>query len=246
LAVLAIDTSHPQGAVAVFAGGDRVEATRLEGPSSHLVGIGRAVTRLLSASGSGIRDVDRVAVVIGPGSFTGLRVGLAFVKGLYAASAFDLVTITSLELLSRQARASRIARAEEDPMQVAPMIDARRDEVYAALYEARKSEEWAETVAPCAASPREFLATLPRRSTTFVGSGALRYAGEIERAFGRLAVFPGEGDQAPDVTLLCRIAMTLAPLKAEDIAPLEPLYIRPSDVKLNPLGGLRAYDRHPS
>ena len=240
--VLAVDTSHPVGAVAVSAGTEGVRSVRLESPSSHLVEIGKAVSALLAAANLEIGDIGRVAVVIGPGSFTGLRVGLAYVKGLYAAKTRDLVTMTSLELLACQAGREAPGATDKD-VAVAPMIDARRDEVYAAYYISAHAE-LAENVAPTAIAPADFLAMLPVRETIFIGSGALRYRAAVEKAFGAHALFPPEGAHAPDAALLCRLAESLIPLSAGEVATLEPFYIRPSDIKLQPLRGVRAYDRH--
>ena len=64
-------------------------------PSTHLVGLGRAVDRTLKAEGLSTGAIDRLAVVTGPGSFTGLRIGLSFAKGLHAATGVQVVTIAT-------------------------------------------------------------------------------------------------------------------------------------------------------
>ena len=81
----------------------------------------------MAAAGKKIEDLSRIALVAGPGSFTGLRIGMAFVKGIHAALGTEIVTITSLELISRALAAGR--------RRICPMIDARKNEVYTALYE---------------------------------------------------------------------------------------------------------------
>lgn len=225
--VLAVDTSHPVGAVALLGDDGRIQSIRLERAAFHLVDLTRSVGALLGSEGSRASLVDRVAIVTGPGSFTGLRIGMAFVKGLHAALGCDIVTMTSLELLARG--------VSEKGIPVAAMIDARKDEVYAACYEA----DGGERAAPRAASPAGFLASLPVRDTAFVGSGALRYRDLIAAAFGPRAAIPPERAHMPDVGLLCRVAAELAPLSREEAAVLEPFYIRPSDIKLGPLRSVR-------
>lgn len=245
--VLAIDTSHPCGSVSVRIGG-RGASVRLGRSASHLTELGRGLCALLSSAGAAIRDIDRVAIVTGPGSFTGLRVGMACVKGLYAATPFDVVVMTSLELLAR--------RAAEEGWAVSPMIDARKDEVYAALYEPAADPGGAcaedpgaapwrglvERVAPCVVSPHRHIESIERSKTVFVGTGARRYRSGIEEAFGTIACFAPEARDEPDTDLFCRLAERLTPIAPEDVVTLEPFYVRPEDVKLKPLKGVRAYD----
>ena len=230
--ILAVDTSQPRGSVALLREDGRIESVRLERSASHLVELSKTVSALLSPKRSPSLGVDRVAIVTGPGSFTGLRIGMAYVKGLYAAGGIDLVTMTSLELLARQASPAGLP--------LASMIDARKDEVYAAFY---TPGGLATSIAPRAVSPGEFLAALPLSPAVFIGSGAVRYRSDVERVFGRHARFPGENEHDPDTNLLCRLAEDLAPLAPEEVVALEPYYIRPSDVKLKPLRSVRAYDR---
>ena len=86
MVILAVDTSLQVGSVALARDGTVLGTERFDEPSSHLVALGGAVERLLAAAGLAASDVARVAVVTGPGSFTGLRIGLAFAKGLHAAT----------------------------------------------------------------------------------------------------------------------------------------------------------------
>jgi tRNA threonylcarbamoyladenosine biosynthesis protein TsaB len=225
--VLAVDTSHPVGAVALAREDGRIDSIRLERAAFHLVDLTRSVAALLDPERPGGPLIGRVAIVTGPGSFTGLRIGMAFVKGLYAALACDLVTMTSLELLARKVSGKGLP--------VAVMIDARKDEVYASYYE----EDGCEGIAPRAAAPAGFLAELPARETVFIGSGALRYRDLVAGVFGPRATIPGESDHAPDVELLCRAARDLTPLTRDEVVALEPCYIRPSDIKLKPLRSVR-------
>jgi tRNA threonylcarbamoyladenosine biosynthesis protein TsaB len=246
--VLAIDTSHSLGSASISVAG-RGESASLGGASSHLTGLGKALAALLTSAHVTIADIDRVAIVTGPGSFTGLRVGMAYVKGLYAARRFDVVVMTSLELLALQ--------AGEKGRAVSPMIDARKDEVYAALYqfapagrsgsaervEGIRAGGLVEKVAPWVVPPDRHIESIGRSSTVFVGSGASRYRARIEGVFGSTASFAAEGGDVPDTGFLCRIAETLTPIAADEVVTLEPFYVRPEDVKLKPLKGVCAYER---
>ncbi|UCH82709.1 MAG: tRNA (adenosine(37)-N6)-threonylcarbamoyltransferase complex dimerization subunit type 1 TsaB [Candidatus Latescibacterota bacterium] len=239
--ILAVDTSQPTGRVAVSTGDGYFKDLPLERPSSHLVELGRAVSQLLDEAGITIDEIDRVALVSGPGSFTGLRVGMAYVKGLHAGLATDVVAVTSLDVLAVQASRGDIP--------VAPMIDARKDEVYAALYipsdfqtdtdkqEAKSAPSLGvRQIAPAAAlPPSEFLASVGKRAAVFVGSGVVRYRSLVTERFGDRAVFAADDDHAPSLRVLCRLATTLTPLSADQTVALEPFYIRSSGAKLKPL-----------
>jgi tRNA threonylcarbamoyl adenosine modification protein YeaZ len=126
--VLSIDTSHPEGSVALAAAGVARGHRRFGASSSHLLDLGRCADELLRDNGLAVGDIERVALVKGPGSFTGLRIGLAFVKGLVAALDADVVTVGTLELLAMPLLDANQRRA------VCAMVDARKEEVYGAIY----------------------------------------------------------------------------------------------------------------
>ncbi|HET6462319.1 MAG TPA: tRNA (adenosine(37)-N6)-threonylcarbamoyltransferase complex dimerization subunit type 1 TsaB, partial [Candidatus Krumholzibacteria bacterium] len=97
---LSLDTSHPVGSVALARDGELVGSETFREPSSHLVALGHAVDQLLASTALTPAGIDRLAVVTGPGSFTGLRIGLSFAKGLHAARHIPMVTINALQLLA--------------------------------------------------------------------------------------------------------------------------------------------------
>ncbi len=230
MVTLAVDTSHATGAV-TLARDDAVLGTeRFEHPASHLVALSHAVERLLAGASLQASAVERVAIVVGPGSFTGLRIGLAFAKGLHAASGAAIVPIDSLRLLALPL----LARHER----ACAMVDARRGEVYAALYArasgaATGSDTAAahEMIAPCAQTPGTLIEALPRgreeAPAIFVGTGALASRDAI------LAAFPGARFADPPACLpstefLARIAAGMRALDEAAVRGLEPLYVRPS------------------
>lgn len=254
MTILAIDTSQPVGSITVSTGAAS-ESIVLERSSSHLLELGGAVDTLITKLGKSVRDIDRIAIVAGPGSFTGLRIGMAYIKGIYATFQPEIVVMTSLELLAVQ--------VSDRGLPVSPMIDARRDEVYAALYRpeadagtapgAGKTATTRETgsmkrrtlrtnIAPRAATPEKHLNSLDVSPTVFIGSGALKYRGEIENVFGAAAVFPDGITHRPDTELFCRIAPELTPRTRKEIIAMEPFYIRPSDAKLKRLRAVRTHD----
>jgi len=234
--VLAIDTSHPTGSVALSVDGRSKGIVRFGDGSSHLAEIGAGVDRLLAGARVGIRDVHRLALVRGPGSFTGLRIGMAFAKGLYAGLDVDMVTVSTLELLALPHLDAHKS--------VCPMVDARKGEIYAALFDQSNQDgagfPLTPQVEPCAREPKQFVEHVCRFAPLYVGSGALQYRLLVEEADGAARI--GDEDSAvPSAALLGEKASAMKPLSREAVAALEPYYIRPSDAIFKPL---KAIDRN--
>jgi len=233
MVVIALDTSHMRGSASLARDGRFVAGERFGEDATHLVGLGAAVDGILRGDGLAARDIERVALVIGPGSFTGLRIALSWVKGLHAALGVDVVTIGTLELLALPhfVRASRVCS----------MIDARRGEIYGALYETDGPESLRarELMAPRALPPQEFLDALPGSTAPalFVGTGA---AAAVELLDARGIPADARIDKDPDVypstPHLAVIAHRLTPLAHESIGALEPDYLRPPAAERFPLG----------
>jgi len=128
--VLGIDTGTPIAALGLVVDG-RIAGSISQPVTSHCASLPLAVDELLRASGLTPRDLGAIAVGIGPGSFTGLRIGLSYAKGLVMASGCAIVGVNSLDALAATALASPAAH---QGVLVCPLVDARRGEVYAALY----------------------------------------------------------------------------------------------------------------
>lgn len=119
--VIALDTASPQPAVALLASGKLFEE-RLSAQRRVSEELLPALARCLAAAGIALRDCDRIAVCSGPGSFTGVRIGLATAWGLRRALGIPLETVSTLEAMAEAARAAAGA-------QVATALDAGRGEV---------------------------------------------------------------------------------------------------------------------
>jgi len=166
--VLAVDTTTPSGSVALLRDGELRGEFNLESGSTHSARLLRSVDLLLGADGLDIRAVDAYAVAAGPGSFTGIRIGLSAVKSLAFASGKPVAPVSTLEAL-----ALKIALP---PVRLAcPVLDAKKGEVYAALFEIRAGR-LAELIPQGAYSPEAFFARLPsHRVTAFIGNGLALY-----------------------------------------------------------------------
>ena len=230
MVIIAVDTSHTSGSAALARDGRFVAGGRFGEGSSHLVGLGATVDRLLADQNLAPQDIERVALVAGPGSFTGLRIALAWVKGLHAAIGMDVVAMGTLELLALP----YLDRWDF----VCTMIDARRQEIYGALYHPDPSGVRArESVAPAASAPDSFLDGLPETPALFVGTGVARYRSLVEtQRFAGARLITNEPDLFPSTQHLCAIAPSLDPLSHDQIRSLEPMYLRESGAKRSKLG----------
>lgn len=205
--VLGLDTCLNACSVAVL-DGERVLAHRSEtmarGHQERLAPMAQAV---MAEAGLAFDRVDRIGATVGPGSFTGLRVGVAFAKGLASALSITAVGIGSLEALAAQANGL-----------VAAVIDARRDQVYLQVFENRHALMAPDGLAIGTAVAR--LAELAaERDITLIGSGAPLLAPALPGAI----VLTPEGCDARQVALLA--AGRVATL-------IRPLYLRAPDAKL--------------
>jgi tRNA threonylcarbamoyladenosine biosynthesis protein TsaB len=204
--LLGLDTSTSATAVALrLADGSTSEARDDPPPGKHPGHATRLLAlahELLQREGLRWASIERIAVGVGPGTFTGLRVGLATARGLAQSLEVELVGVSSLQALAHGALGSAYASAGTAPgIQLTPtvlaVIDARRGEVFAAAYEPADPATPGglgnlgaprELSPPAALAPEtvaELIALVEEggsRSWLAVGDGALRYREQIERA----------------------------------------------------------------
>jgi tRNA threonylcarbamoyladenosine biosynthesis protein TsaB len=174
MVILALDTTGPAGSTALMRGAQVVEVRAGDAARPQAERLPAELMALLDRHGIELPDVDVYAVATGPGSFTGLRIGIATMQGLALAHDKPLIGISGLDALAWIARTHHVAR-------VATWVDAWRGEVYAALY-----ENGAEIMPPTVDAPAHLLRDLGD-ATLFVGDGAAAYARLITTAGGRTA-----------------------------------------------------------
>jgi len=223
LKILTFDTSGSSSSVAFSIDTQLVGETVFNGnrcPTGRLLD---AATALLDTASLTPRDVDVFGVSLGPGSFTGVRVGIALVKGLALAAGKPAVGFSSLAMLA--------ANLPCCALPVAPMYDARKSEVYAALYDTRSGMP--EAVRPDAVlPPAEFLSGITE-PTLFLGDGALRYRELIVETLGDLARFAPWTAHLPKASSAALLAHRAA--EAGDFIPLpllNPSYLRLSEAEV--------------
>jgi tRNA threonylcarbamoyladenosine biosynthesis protein TsaB len=221
--VLALDTTTRTGSVAVV-GDDRVRST-IVGDASRTHGerLPGDLMRAVEAAGVSVGQLELLAVAAGPGSFTGLRVGIAAMQGLASALGLRIVPVSALDALALAA-----AQITEGRGRIATWIDAQRGEVFAALYDASGVHG---LVAPTALSPARTLSAWAPLSDTpmhFIGDGAARYADLIRtRLGGGTMILP-----APMLALTIAGIASRSPERAVSPHAVVPIYIRRPDAEL--------------
>jgi tRNA threonylcarbamoyladenosine biosynthesis protein TsaB len=198
--LLAVETATMMGGAAIMEDDRLVAETRLNIKTTHSERLLREIDSALSGASMKIDDIDVFGISIGPGSFTGLRVGLSAVKGLVYATGKRLVTASTLEAL-----AWNMAFSGCD---VCPMLDARRKEVYAALF--RWNGSGFDRVAPEGAYSAGRLLEKIEGKTVFIGEGALLYRDFISEAMGGAALFGPPQHMIPSPACVAYLCMNKA------------------------------------
>ncbi len=181
------------------------------------------IERALGSQGWRVTDLDGLGVVVGPGSFTGIRVGIATMAGLARAVGKPMFAYNSLEV--------RAMALEHAGATVVPLLDARKGEVYGAAY--RGGEP---VIEPCAATPEEFadqLATrIPEGPMLACGGGARLYQPLFEeRLPGRFTLAAGTGDQPGVAAMAIDVVERLLTGVQPPEGVLEPIYLRRSQAE---------------
>jgi tRNA threonylcarbamoyladenosine biosynthesis protein TsaB len=219
--VLAFDTATPATVVGVLGPGGAVTERRDDpepGARPHHTGALLALAEeALKAAGLAYGDLDRVGVGVGPGGFTGLRIGVATARALAQGLGVPLVGVSSLGALA-------VGAPVGEP--VLTVLDARRGEAFAAAY-----EDGEQRIGPRVVRPDELPALAVRqdgRAWVAVGDGALRFAEELERAG---AVVPARDDPAHRIgaAAVCGLAARAPDIGRDAVVPD---YLRVPDAEI--------------
>jgi tRNA threonylcarbamoyladenosine biosynthesis protein TsaB len=220
--VLGIDTGGPIGSFGVVAD-SRLAAAATRSSLSHGFELPAAVDEVLESAGASLSDLTAIAVAIGPGSFTGLRVGLSYAKGIAAARKISIVGVSSLDALALCAGSALAEGAS-----IYPLIDARKGEVYTGLYRfvaGALEKTSGDLVVPLT----HFVAGLADEAV-LVGYSVVQQAWMLARANGRRVVVNENAGLYLRGSFVAAIgAAKVARKEADVIDTLEPIYLRPPD-----------------
>ncbi|MBA4348362.1 MAG: tRNA (adenosine(37)-N6)-threonylcarbamoyltransferase complex dimerization subunit type 1 TsaB [Thermodesulfovibrio sp.] len=220
--LLAIETSTMLGGVAIVDEYTLVAESRMNVKVTHSERIMSEIDHVLMQSGLNINDIDVFGIAIGPGSFTGLRVGLSTVKGLVYATGKKLVSVSTLEAFAWNVPFSS--------HQVCPLLDARKKEVYVGLFRwvdgdfIRVMEEKVVRI--------ENLLSVINCPTIFLGEGAIIYKESIENKLGNIALFAPPQKMVPSPSNVAYLCMRKAKRgEFSDPVSLVPFYLRRSEAE---------------
>lgn len=222
--LLAIETATPQVGVALVGDGGPLVVTRVAGGRRHGELLAPMITSALGTAGITAAELTGVAVDVGPGLFTGLRVGIATAQALSSALDVPAVGVTSLEALAHPHRRAGTV--------VAAVVDARRHEVFRALY-APGGSGLVEVVPPGLVTPDALGRELADagEAVLAVGDGALRYADLLA---GPLVGLGGYLDAHPDPAVVAELASARLGAGAEvTTGRLRAFYLREADVRIS-------------
>jgi tRNA threonylcarbamoyladenosine biosynthesis protein TsaB len=222
--ILSVDTSTTSCSVAVVDNGSLLAEITNDREQTHSKHLMDMIHRVFGFSGLDLSDLDGFAVTKGPGTFTGLRIGISSVKGLAVASGKPLVGVSSLDALAMQ--------AANYPNLICPLLDARRGEVYFSRY--RFEDGYLQRVAEEQVFSPEKAVDKLNEPCIFLGNGAVLYRETLLRKLGRFAAF------APPFQNTIR-ASTVAYLSlkrfkhadTDDVGTFVPYYIRKPDATLS-------------
>lgn len=218
--VLAIDTATKIGSVALY--DDKtgvIGEINLYVKVNHSNVIMDAVDSLFKLSGLTIKDVDRIAVTIGPGSFTGIRIGTAIAKGLAYSLKKPIVGVNELDVLAH------MGENREDI--IVPLIDARKERVYFSKYRyidniLLREEEYKD------GELREILDDLKGKKVTFIGDGAIVNEKLINEILEKDYTIFSKANSIPRAGVAAQISLRLP---EDNLYTLEPLYVNKSQAE---------------
>lgn len=219
--VLAIDTATKIGSVALY---DEkvgiIGEINLYVKLNHSSIIMSAIDNLFKMTNLKISDVDMIAVTVGPGSFTGIRIGVSIAKGLVYGTDKKIVGINELDLLAYNSE----LREEV----IVPLIDARKERVYSAAYLYQNEE--LNRIRECQNGELiDLLKDLEGDRFVFIGDGAIAYREIIEKELKDKAIVFSKTSSIPRAAVAAKIALEK---ETDNLYTLEPYYVNKSQAEM--------------
>ena len=230
--LLAIDTATDACSVAVLACGAVAAHRSALMARGHAEALMPMVLEALAAAGLGFADLDAVGVTVGPGAFTGLRIGLSAARGIGLAAGIPVLGATTLEVV-----AHGVPEDQRTGASIVAVIESKRADLYVQAF----GPDLTPLSEPASLLPEALADALPAGPLVLAGDGAGRAADAITASNGAGRVSLSASGPHPDARILAAlIAARLADMSPglDELAPPEPLYLRPPDAK-RPAGGGR-------
>jgi tRNA threonylcarbamoyladenosine biosynthesis protein TsaB len=226
--LLAVDTATEICGIALAVDGRIQAELMLNRGITHTQSVLSAIDAVLAITGLTTGDLDAYAVTRGPGSFTGLRIGISTVKGLAFATEKPMVGISALAVLAHQAPGSADL--------ICPMMDARRNEVYWTLY--RRENGGLKAIMAERVGPATAVADAIQEPCQFIGNGVPTYRSVLRKTLTSPAQWGDSAVNSLRPAVLARQAwQQLQEGKTDDPRTFEPVYLRKSDAELHWKGG---------
>ena len=222
--ILAVETATPQGSIALVDDSEVLAVIRSPQGMIHARWLMPAIERLFRTTALSLEKIDGLAVSAGPGSFTGLRIGLSTIKGLALGAGKPVVAVPTLDALAHSVPTCRRL--------LCPILDARKKEVYAAFFRPDGGGGWKRQTEDLALPP-DRLADRISESVLFVGSGIDPYRPVLKAALGRRALFASGRFRYPRAEVVAELGLIhLALGRSEPLETLEPRYVRASEAEI--------------
>ena len=217
--ILAIETSADICSAALSGNGVTIDSETLTTPRSQSAQLVPIIQKLLQRNGLEAKDLAAVAVSSGPGSYTGLRVGVSTAKGMCFGSRIPLIGVGTLDLLAQHAVAAQKAEGRTPADFIIPLIDARRMEVYQALFD--KDGNIMGEVSPMILDEGSYAEVFERGTVCFTGTGCDKFQKVCTSP--RASFFQAQPNAADMSVLAYRKWLDGS---FEDVAYMEPFYLK--------------------
>jgi tRNA threonylcarbamoyladenosine biosynthesis protein TsaB len=222
--VLGIDTSTTSGSIALIHDERVISEFLLNLSVTHSERLLDAIDLVLRKARYALGDLDGFAISLGPGSFTGVRIGVSTVKGLAYAVQKPVVGVSTLDVLASQ--------VSPTPYLICPVIDARKGEVYSAFYRYDEFNR-PKRVSEYQAIKPEVLFGMLKERTIFLGDGVKTFGDDLRNSLKSFALFSPAALHIPHGSAVARLGVELL-MRGEvlDLATFTPLYVRRSEAEI--------------
>ena len=223
--IISIETATMCGSVALLSGNRCLAENSVDTTTTHSRRLIRQVAQVMEETELDWSQIDGIAVSLGPGSFTGLRIGLSTAKGLAMAADCPLLGVPTLDGLAHQILAP-------PGSMICALLDARKKEVYAAFYKCNAAGIPEKSSADMVMKP-EKLVSLIEQPTLLIGDGGVVYRDFFKEVLGESAIFTPARSFFPRASTIGYLAAKMfANQDFLEQADAVPIYVRPSEAEI--------------